>query len=829
MAQYLTMEAVRIAMVESAWLDIRHAARTLRISPLFTTVAVLSLAVGIAGTTIIFGLADAYLLRTRPGIADADRLVEIGRTDTGGNRDAVSGEAVFSTFSYPNYRDYLERQTVFTDLAASRTGVPFGLSVDGNASSVNGGYTSANFFSVLGVRMALGRGFLPHEESPFSPSAVVVLSDRVWRSQFGGDKGAVGRTIRLNGRPFTVIGITAAEFSGHGIDRDSLWVPLTAYPDGEDLKRFERRGQQWLMGVGRLKAGVTVTQAQEEMSRIADDLVRLYPEDNQDHGLAVASLRTIPPDGRRVIGLFLSLLFAFVGLILLIACSNVGAMTLARGTSRSREIALRLALGAERDRVIRLLLAEIVIITAAATAVALAATWGGLRLLERLTSMARFDLAYDVGIDWRMATFSVVIATLSGLACGLVPALQSARIDLAAAVAKDAGGTPRRLRLRQTFVVAQVAMSVLLVVCALLLSRSLRNADAIDPGFIPDGVEVLGLNLQLGGYDTSSGPTFAQALLARIEALPEVETAAFARVVPLTRETEGGRVWRPDEIGDEHAISVSRNFVTPGYFRTLGLGLVSGRNFDARDRPGAPAVAIVNETFARRVWPGQHAVGQRLVLGVSRRPLEVVGVARDAKYRTIGERQQPFLYHPAAQAYEHILWLLLRPRGASALTQVQALIRQMNPNLPVLRASTLPEMTAFTLLPQRFASWLAASMALLGVFLASIGIYGVTAYNVGQRTREIGIRMALGALRSEVVRMVVGAAARLAAIGLGLGLFAASLVTSLLAGMLYEIEPLDPFSFAGSIVVFAAVVALASLIPARRAASIDPVSALRAE
>jgi len=812
-------------MIESIWLDVRHAARTLRRSPLFTTIAVLSLAVGIAGTTVIFGLTNAYLLLPRPGIPDAGRLVEIGRSDPSG--DPFIG-AVFSTFSYPNYRDYQSRQSVFTEIAASRTGVPFGVGVDQGASSATGAYVSANFFSVLGVRIALGRGFLPEEESTTAPATVVVISDRLWRAQFHGDRDAIGRTIRLNGRPFTVIGVTAPGFNGHTIDRDNLWIPLTAFPDGDDLTRFERRGQQWLRGIGRLKPGVTIAQAQDQMSRIAGELTRTYPDDNERHGLALAALGTLPPDARRVVRLFLSLLFAIVALILLIACSNVGAMVLSRGVSRSREMALRLALGAERERVIRLLLGESVIVAAGATAVAVVAASIGLRLLARLTPMARFDVAYDVALDWRVVVFAFAIATLSAMACGILPAIHASRVDLAPAMTR-AVGTPRRLRLRQLFVVAQVAMSVLLVVCALLLTRSLRNASAIDPGFLPDGLEVVGLNLQLGGYDRTSGPIFAESLMSRIEALPGLESAALARVVPLTMETEGGRVWRPQDVGDDRAISVSRNFVTPGYFRTLGLPLVSGRPFDAGDRAGAPAVVIVNETFARRVWPGQSAVGQRLVIGVSRRPLEVVGVARDAKYRTIGEAPQPFLYHPAAQAYEHIMWLLLRSRGTSLLPQVRALVQQMNPNLPLLRPTTLPEMTAFTLLPQRLASWLAASMAMIGVFLASIGIYGLTAYNVGQRTREIGIRMALGALRSQVMRSVIGGSAALAAIGVGLGLLGASFGTSLLTEMLYGIEPLDPTSFVGSAALFAAVAIVASLVPARRAASVNPVDALRAE
>lgn len=812
-------------MVESTWLDVRHAARTLRRSPLFTIAAVLSLAVGIAGTTIIFGVADAYLLRPRPGIQRPEQLVEIGRTD----RDDPVASVVFSTFSYPNYRDYRARQSVFTDIASARSGVSFGLSVDGNAASITGAYVSANFFEVLGVPVTQGRGFLPEEESLASPATVAVISDRLWRTQFNANPQAIGQSIRLNGRPFTVIGVTTAGFSGHGIDRTELWVPLTAYPDGDDLKRFERRGQQWLTGVGRLRPAVTIVQAQDQMSRIAADLTREYPEDNDGHDLTIAALGTLPPDSRRVISLFLTMLFAFVGLILLIACSNVGAMVLSRSVTRSREIALRFALGAERGRIVRLLLTESAIVAAVATLVALAGTLFGVRALELLTPMARFDVAYDVAVNWRVVAFCVAISTLSGMVCGILPALHTTRADLAAVMARDATSAPRRLWLRQMFVVTQVALSVLLLISAMLLGQSLRNANAIDPGFTPDGVEVVGLNLQLGGYDRKSGPLFINALMSRLEALPSIESASLARVVPLTMETEGGRVWRAEDVGDERAIPVSRNFVTPGYFQTLRMPLVSGRNFDDRDRAGAPGVVIVNETFAQRVWPGQNAVGQRLVLGLSRFPLEVVGVARDARYRTIGESQQPFLYHPAAQAYEPITWLLMRPRGVSALPEVRALIQEMNPNLPLLRSSTLTDMSAFTLLPQRLASWLAAAMATIGVFLSAIGIYGLTAYYVGQRTREIGIRMALGALRSQVIRSVVGGSALLAGVGVLIGLLGAASGTRLLAGMLYGIAPWDLTSFAGSVAVFAATVVVASLVPARRAASINPVEALRSE
>jgi predicted permease len=580
-----------------------------------------------------------------------------------------------------------------------------------------------------------------------------------------------------------------------------------------------------------LKSGVTTAQAASEMTRIAADLAREYPDDNLQHGLAVHSLGPLPFDGRSMIMRFAAVLFAFVSLILLIACTNVGAMVLARGVSRTREMALRLALGADRHHIVRLLVAESLLVTAGATTVALAGAGAGIRLLEPLMGMiqVRQIIAYDVALDWRVTAFAVMVAVVTSVICGLLPAVQAARVDLTAAMARDSGSTPRRLRTRQAFVVAQVAMSVVLVVCALLLGRSLRNANAIDPGFALDGIEVAGLDLRLGGYDVKTGPALADALMSRIQMLPGLESAAYARVVPLTRETEGGRVWLPDERGDDRAIAANWNFVTPDYFRTLRLPLVEGRTFDVRDRIGAPAVAIVNETFARRVWPGKDAVGQRLVVGLSRRPLEVVGVARDSKYRGFGESPTSFIYVPHAQRPETITWLLMRPTCPSLLPAVRALIAESNPNLPLLQAGALTEMAASGLFPHRVASWLAAVVAMIGVFLAAIGIYGLAAYNVGQRTREIGVRMALGALRSHVMRSVVGGAAVLAGIGAVLGVGAAALMTTLLAGMLYGVQPLDAASFVGGAAALAAVALVASLAPARRAASVNPVEALRAE
>jgi macrolide transport system ATP-binding/permease protein len=819
------------ASIELLLQDLRYAARTLRRAPMFAFTAALSLGIGIAGNAVVFSVADAFLFRYPSGIASPDRLAEVGRTDTGEGGGIYSGEG-FDTFSYPNYLDYRARQTVFDGLAAYHVGglARFGLGLGDEAVPVPGAYVSANYFDVLGVQMARGRGFLPEDERLDHPNTVAVISHRLWQTQFNGTPDIVGRAVRLNGRPFTIIGVTQASFNGYTIDDQRLWVPITAYPDGDDLKRVALRGRQWLMGIGRLKPGVTTEQARDEMSRIARGLQHEFPDENRRHGLAVESAGAIPVDLRPVMTRFLALLSALVGLVLLIACFNATGMLLARGVTRAPELGMRLALGAARMRVVRLLVVESLTISLAGAIVGLVVASWVISLLERaIPLLPNFALSIDLFIDWRVIAFSVGLALVTGLASGLGPALAATRVELAAILNRDRSGGAPRLRARSVFVVAQVALSVLLVVCALLLTRSIRHATQIDPGFRVAGVEVIGLNHRLGGYDAERGRVFADALMERIQSLPGLEAAAAARVVPLTMEREGGRFWLPGEVGTERAIDGSQNIVTPGFFRTVGLELIAGRNFNETDRAGAPAVAIVNETLARRAWPGETAVGKRILVGAGRRPIDVIGVVRDAKYRTIGESPSPFFYVPAAQRYEPISWILVRPSGPSLIPQVREVIREMEPNLPVVQAGTLADMTAFTLFPQRLAAWLAAIVSAIGIFLAALGVYGIAAYNASLRTREIGIRVALGAVRAQVLQLILGHAGRLAAVGTACGVVAAGLATGLLEGMLYGVRPLDPISFAGGAIVFGALALVASLIPAWRAASVNPVDALRAQ
>jgi predicted permease len=787
-------------------------------------VAVASLAIGIAGNAVIFSLADALLLRPKPGIADPWRLVDVGRTDNGEG---------FDTFSYPDYLEYRDRNVVLDGLAAHRDGEPFGLSVDGGAVRVFGGQVSANYFDVLGTPLALGRGFLPQEERVGNPVAVVVISHRLWREQFGGDDEVIGRTIRLNGRPFTVVGVTAAGFSGYSFASEALWVPLTAYPEGENLGRLSMRQSTWLMGVGRLRSGVTVEQAQGNLEAIARDIEREYAESIPGRGLAVARSGAVPQIVRPAVSGFVAVLFALVGVILLIACTNIGGMLLARGVRRAREVALRVALGAERGRIVRLLATESVLLAGGGAVIGVAAAWVLIRLLSQLVPVLPIDVVVDFRVDWRVAAFSTAVAILAGLLSGVVPAVQASRVDLAAATKPSGASGAARGRARQVFVVAQISLSVLLVVCALLLARSLRSANTIDPGFVPEGVEVAGLDLRLGGYDEVTGPLFAEQLLARTENLPFVQSAASTRVVPLTMTGYSqGWLWLPEhQVGDvDRAIRADWNLVTPGFFETIGTPLVEGRSFDARDDARARDVVIVNETLARRVWPGQDPIGRSLVFpGERRRVLEVIGVARDAKYQTLGEEVPPFVYVPLAQHYHPEMWLLVRTAGPSVLPALRDLLREMNPNLPLVRASSLSEATAFGLVPSRLAAWVASVASAVGVLLTALGVYGVTAYDVGRRTREIGIRIAVGALRRDVVRMVMRQAMTLAAVGLAIGVGLAVVSARFLDTLLYGVEPLDGTSFVGAVLLMTALALTASLVPARRAASVNPVEVLKGD
>lgn len=806
--------------------DIRYAVRQLKHTPAFALFASLSLAIGIGGNAAVFSVLDALFLRAPAAVAEPSRLVEVNRT---------FGSQRFGNQSYPNYADYRDRNQVFDGLAAYKpTSEPFGLSTGDLVDRVNGSSVSGNYFAVLGTRMFLGRGFNADEDRLNAPLPVTVITYGLWQTHFAGDRHVIGRTVRLNNRPFTIVGVTPPGFHGHTMATTDLWIPLSArviaLSSGNDTEATapissSRRGV-WLLAVGRLKAGVSIEQARSDMTRIARDLEREYPDDNRGVGVALSRALIVPAQVAPIAGVFLALLFALVGLVLLIAVVNVTGMMLTRGAGRTREVAVRLALGGSRNRVIALLLTEPLLIAAIGSAVGVALSYGLIRILRAVIPVLPISVAIDVQIDWRVVIFSVLLAFVVGICCGLVPAYQSSDVDLSSAIKPDGHAKWRRLRLQHTFIVAQVAMSVLLVVVGLLLFRSLRNVDSIDPGFDIRHLDAVTIDLRLGGYSPTRRERFWNELLARVGQVANVERAALSQMIPLTTEAWSNGPVRPAGTAFDirSAVFPDWNAVSPAYFTTTRIPIVRGRAFTTEDRSNSPAVIIINETLARRLWAGQDPVGQPVIHRHGPPPgadriLQVVGVAKDTKYSTLGEAPQPYVYMPLAQRSSDApadTSLLVRTNGGSALAGILGVLQDIDRDLPIVRAGRLPELAAFSLLPHRAVTWLAASVGAIGLLLAAIGLYGVSAYNVTRRTREIGIRIAVGAATGQVMRLVIGGTAALTAIGAGIGLLLAAAGGRLLSVFLYGIGPLDAASFAGGALLLTIAAVVASIGPARR-------------
>jgi predicted permease len=804
--------------------DVRYAARALGQSPLFTLTALLSLAIGIGAITAIVTVANTLLLRPPPGVGDPERVVHIGRTQDG------SG---FDNFSYPNFRDYRAGATSLAGIAAIQMD-PRSLSLAGpdGGEAVQGSIVSGNLFDVLLAKPAVGRFFLPEEDRVPGASAVVVLSHRFWRERFASDPGIVGRTIVLNGSRFTVVGVAARGFQGPIVLVPDLWAPVMASPLlGTSEELLDSRGSVWLMAVGRLAPDVPLSAAQAELSTIAHRLEQTYPEANRSKGVRVLPSSVFPGELRNIVRGFMALLLAVAGLVLLIASTNVAGMLLARAASRQREIAVRLALGATRARLMRQLVTEsLMLFVAAGAAGVFLAHWlvvGLMMLVPRLP----MQLGFDPAIDWRVLTFTIAVSLGSGLLAGLVPALQATRPELTPALKSEGGGSGRRLRLRSGLLVAQISFSMLLLITAGLFGRALMHARGIDAGFDPRDVHLASMDLGLVNYDEVRGMQFASSLLERARAVPGVRTAALSAMLPLGGSGLGlGGLRLPDAPADDERSSwrADWNVITPGYFETLRLPIVRGRDFSDADREGATPAVIINETFARRLWPDEEPLGKTIRNGEIM--LTVVGVARDAKYRSLGEEPRNFVYVPLAQRWFSRTSLLVRTEGDVAVAApIRRIVAELEPALPILDQRSMVEHAATSLFPQRVALWVAGSLGTVALLLALLGIYGVTAYGVVQRSREIGIRVALGAQRGNVLRLILRQGLLLAGLGVALGAVAAFGVTRLLRALLYGVPPTDLASFGGAAGVLLAAALAASWIPARRAAAVDPVIALRAD
>jgi predicted permease len=823
--------------METLWQDARYAGRMLGKNPGFIAVVVVTLALGIGANATIFSLVNALLLRPLPA-ERPEEIVAVYTSDFSGPRYGAS--------SYPDYLDFREKNDALEGLVAY-TLRPLNLAVRGTNERIFAELVSGNYFSLLGIRPALGRGFLPEEDRTPGRHPVVVLSHGLWTRRFGADASLVGRLITLNGEAFTVVGVAPEGYGGmiRGLGVEA-WVPTMMEPKLQPNSRdiVERSNRGFLL-LGRLKTGATVEQAQARFNVIARQLHQAFPQawtDVRDQRRAVTVLpeyqaRIFPGARGPVLG-FLALLMVVAGLVLLVACANVANLLLSRAAARRREMAIRLSLGAGRGRLIRQLLTESILLAlVAGSAGTLLALWGT-DLLTAFQPPVPIPVQLSLSLDGRVLAFALLLSLLTGVLFGLAPALGASRPDLVQSLKDDASGSggASRSRLRRAFVVAQVSLSLLLLIGSGLFLRSLRNASTLDPGFDAENLLLLSMDLEPQGYTRETGPAFYQRLLERARAVPGVEAATLATELPLGLGasrmglTIEGYTRQPGEDAEVHGA-----FVGPGYFETLRIPLLRGRGFTDQDRQSAPGVAAVNEAFAQRYWPGQDALGKRLQLGVGVTPedpaWEVVGVVKTGKYVTLGEEPRPFFYMPVLQVYRPSATLLVRAAGgpARALPAVRTAVQELDRSLPLFDVKTMEQHLGTTLLPARLAGAVLGLFGGVALLLAAVGIYGVMAYAVAQRTREIGIRMALGARPADVLRLVIAQGMGLTLVGMAIGLAAAFGVTRFLASLLYGLSPTDPVTFLGVSLLLAGAAFLACYLPARRAMRVDPAIALRYE
>ncbi|MCM3901006.1 MAG: ABC transporter permease [Pyrinomonadaceae bacterium] len=810
--------------------DIRYAIRSFAKHPGFAAIAVITLALGIGANTAIFSLVNTVLLRPLP-VPQPEQIVSVALRG--------KGDSILA-FSYPNYKDFRDRNQVLSGLLLYRF-APISLSRDGANERIWGYEVSGNYFDVLGVQAIKGRTFLPEEDRTRLSHPVVVVSHGAWQRRFAGDPDLIGKEIRLNNHPFKIIGIAPEGFNGtEVVYTPEIWVPIS-------MIEWVEPGAGWIddrnfgnfFGIGRLKSGVGVKEAEASLNLLALQLAKEYPDSNEGQVVQLTPPGFIIPDLRGSVVSFTWILMAAVSLVLLIACINLAGLLLARATDLRREIAIRLALGASRRRLIRQLLTESILLSLAG---GVAGFWLALWIINLLLAFKPpidFPLTVDVSVDWRVMLFSLGISLVAGAAFGLAPALQATRPVLTSAL-KDTTAQAgfSRSRFRSGLVVAQLALSLMILIGAGLMVRALQQLQTMSPGFDPANALTVSFDLGLQGYDQAKGEQFYRQVVERVESLPGVKSAAVTTNIPLSLNYSSSNIYvegQPLERGTNLPVAMVAS-IGPRYFETMGTTLLHGREFTNQDRQDTEKVVIVNETFVRRLISDapsvESALGRRVSFGGSQGPfVRIIGVARNGKYFNIYEEPRSFVWSPLSQSSNFSASLVVRTTGDSqaALAGVRNAVRALDLNLPLYEVKTLSEHMRLALFPGRVAATVLSGFGLVALTLAAIGIYGVTSYSVAQRTREIGIRMALGARLSDVLRLVIGNGLKLMAIGVGLGLVGAYLLTRALTSLLSGISPTDPVTFIFVSLLLIAVAVLATYIPARRATKVDPLVALRYE
>jgi predicted permease len=820
--------------MNTLWQDVRFAFRTMAANPGVTAVAVLSIGLGVGANTTIFTIINAVFLNPLP-VRQASELVAVYTTDA----NAAGGFGGLLQTSRPNYRDLRERNEAFSDLAGYTFPLPVSLSTGADPQPAFVELVTGNYFDLLGVQAARGRTFSGDEDVTPGARPVVVLSHGFWQRRFGGEDRAVGATVKINGLVFTVIGVAPEGFKGvNALFSPDGWAPSMMYETVLPTafrQWFDDRRALLMSVAGRLRPGVTMAQAESQVKALFSALEKEYPQPNKGRNAALRSLTeaTIFPGLRESLTLGSAVLMTIVGLVLLIACFNVANLLLARATARRQEIAVRLALGASRSRLVRQLLTESMLLALAGGAVGLLlapVARDGIWALRPAFVAQNF---VDFAVDGRVLAFALIISVLTGLVFGLAPAIQAIKPDVVTAIKEEtrsAGPSGRRLALRNLLVVGQVALSLVALVAAGLFLRSLGSAQHIDPGFDVAHVAVVSVTPGQAGYNQGRAEEFYRLVAERAGTVAGVRSAAWSSMIPLA----GGfsRTVVPEGLDPNDA--ASRRFaitsvVGPGYFETIGIPLVRGRTFTPADRTGSVMVAIVNEVMAAALWPNQDALGKRFRFYGDQEPREVVGVAKTSKYNTLGEDPQIAAYIPLAQNYADGMVLFLRADSdpTAVLGTVQGEIRRIDAEVPLTNPASMAAIIDQSLWAARLGAILLGVLGGLALVLASIGLYGVLSYSVGQRQREIGLRMALGASQSTVLNQVLRQALTLVGIGLALGLMVAFGVSRVVSTLLYGVSATDPITFAGVSLLLLVVALGASFIPAFRASRVDPLVALR--
>lgn len=809
--------------------DVRFAVRLLGKNPGFTAAAVLSLSLGIAANTTIFSVVNAILLRPLP-IEEPDRVITMAPTYPNDER--------FTSTSYLDFRDYERRQEAFSGVAIYRY-MPFSLTGADKAEIVLGELVSGSYFETSGAPLVKGRGFLPEEDKTRDTHAVCVLGYDAWVTRYDQRSDILEQEILINNYPFRVVGVTAKGFRGMSVALPSqVWVPVMMHDTVDSFdNQLESRNSHNFTMIGRLKPEISLAQAQDLMSAQAARLSEEYPDSHENKGIQL-----IPSDHNRVplffvdrsaVNLFMSVLMAVVGLVLLIACFNVANMLLARAAGRQREIAVRLALGSGRWRVFRQLLVESLLLAGIATALGTGAAYFATRGLMAIDIPSPVPLMLEMGIDLRVLFFSAVLAVVTALVFGLAPAWQAIRPQLFAALKGDRGSVGHGARgswAQRGLVSAQVGLSLVLLATAGLCVQSLQNAVRLDVGFEPDNLLLMLVNPSLARYDNDGSREYFDRLLRSVKAVPGVEAASIGTSIPLGLDSSSSWV-DPDgyEPAPDERMSVYHHAAAPDYFQAMGIPVVEGRVFDERETADSEQVIIVNQTFAERYWPDKSALGRSVFTQGSKR--RVVGVVGAGKYRDLGEAPEPYYYLPLEQNFQSFAYLHVRTAGdpgtvlASVLQQAAA----VDANVPLANIQTGDEHLGLARLPSRMLGWIAGVFGMVALILASIGLYGVMAYSVSQRVREFGVRSALGATPSDILRLVFSQGMLITLFGAAIGALAAVAAGRLVSGVLLGIDGLDWGTFGSVAGVLLAVSAVAALFPARRATRVDPMNALRYE